>query len=32
MFSGKEKGDIDELAALNYLTQNGYIILDKISN
>ena len=29
MFSGKEKGDIGEAAALNYLMQSGYIILDK---
>jgi putative endonuclease len=29
MISGKEKGDLGELAALNYLIQNGYTIIDK---
>lgn len=29
MVSNKDKGNLGELAALNYLTQNNYVILDK---
>lgn len=29
MISNKEKGNLGEIAALNYLVQNGYLIMDK---